>query len=261
MPHDPLAWLAEELTALKHAHLLRERIVRQGAQSATRIEIDGRQYINFSSNDYLGLASHELLSAARNSLEATGWGSGASPLVTGRSHIHAELEQQLARFEQTEATLLFASGYAANSGTIAALTGGDDCIYSDAKNHASIIDGCRLSRAAVQVYPHRDVDTLRECLASGAHFRRRLIVTDTLFSMDGDIAPLPELAELAEQYDAMLLVDEAHATGVFGRAGRGLCEALGVEAGVHIRIGTLSKAFDRYSWPRISLRHYALQTH
>jgi 8-amino-7-oxononanoate synthase len=242
MPHDPLAWITDELTSLNEAHLLRRQMARHGAQSASRIEADGHCWINFSSNDYLGLASHELLAAARTALEAAGWGSGASPLVTGRSHIHAELERQLAEFEQTEAALLFPSGYAANSGTIAALVGAEDCIYSDAKNHASIIDGCRLARAAVQVYPHRDVDTLRKCLEGGSHFRRRLIVTDTLFSMDGDFAPLAELAELAEKHRAMLLVDEAHATGVFGANGRGLSEALGSEAGVHVRIGTLSKA-------------------
>jgi len=242
MPHDPLAWIADELAALREDHLLRERIVRERMQSASRIEIEGRTWINFSSNDYLGLAAEELTGAARESLAEAGWGSGASPLVTGRSRVHAELEAKLAEFECCEAALLFASGYAANTGTIAALAGSEDCVFSDAKNHASIIDGCRLSRAAVQVYPHRDLDALQDMLAASDRYRRRLIVTDTLFSMDGDFAPLADLADLAEQHRAMLLVDEAHATGVFGEGGRGLCEAMGVEAGVHVRIGTLSKA-------------------
>jgi 8-amino-7-oxononanoate synthase len=236
---DPLAWLDDELASLDAQHLRRRLAEREGPQAATLAD----NLINFSSNDYLGLAAdRRVIDAAILATATEGWGAGASPLVTGRSTSHAELERKLAEFEGAEAALVFTSGFAANFGTVAALVDRGDVVFADAKNHASLIDGCRLSRAEVHVYRHADVDHLAELLASSSSFRRRLIVTDSLFSMDGDLAPLPQIAALAERYGAMLMVDEAHATGVFGERGRGVAEYLGVEHAVHVRMGTLSKA-------------------
>ena len=174
--------------------------------------LDGVDLANFGSNDYLGLAADPRLAQA--AIEATrrdGWGGAASPLVTGYGAAHQQLEERLAEFEDTEAALLFPSGFAANVGTIAALVGPGDVVFTDRKNHASLWDGCRLSRADVRVYPHDDWRQLESLLAASRHDRRRLIVTDSLFSMDGDLAPLAELVDLAERYDAMLMIDEAHA--------------------------------------------------
>ena len=241
MSHTPLDWIEEELRELEGIGLRRRLTTRTSRQAAT-ITLDGQTLINFGSNVYLGLAAESLNDAVIAAIQTHGWGSGASSLVTGRSSLHAELEAALAEFEGTEAALLFTSGFAANVGTITALASKGDVIFSDAKNHASIIDGCRLSGARVQVYPHGDIDYLRMMLPQASAFRRRLIATDGLFSMDGDLAPLCDLAALAEQFDAMLLVDEAHATGVFGNQGRGTVEHWGVEEGVHVRVGTLSKA-------------------
>ena len=241
---DPLRWINQELVELEESTLRRKLAMRTGPQMGHEIEFEGRQLANFGSNDYLGLAADpRLLQAALNAMQHSGWGAGASPLVTGRGQWHAELEQALAAFEGTEAALLFSSGFAANVGTISALVGKGDAVYSDAKNHASIIDGCRLSGATIHVYPHNDAEALVEILKTGgATFRRRLIASDSLFSMDGDMAPVGDLARIAQEHDAMLLVDEAHATGVFGDHGRGIGEQLYAEAGIHIRVGTLSKA-------------------
>lgn len=212
--------------------------------------------MNFSANDYLGLAADPRLAAAADrAAHRDGWGSGASPLVTGRSAWHAQLEERIARFERTEAALLFPSGFAANAGVIPALVRRGDAIFADEKNHASLIDGCRLAGADRHVYPHADAAALGAMLHAdrlrAGEARRRLIVTDGLFSMDGDLAPLPELARLAIEYRAMLLIDEAHASGVFGRTGRGAtehfapsCDAL--RRAAVIRIGTLSKAFGSH---------------
>jgi 8-amino-7-oxononanoate synthase len=242
MTQDPLAWLDDELVELERRGLRRRLAVRADRPTAAEIERDGRRYVNFSSNDYLGLAAKALSRAACEAIGERGWGSGASPLVTGRGELHARLEEELAAFEGTEAALLFSTGYAANVGAVTALAGKEDVVYSDAKNHASIIDGCRLSGARVVIYPHADAAALATLLRENRSYRRRLIVTDSLFSMDGDLAPLHALVELAEQFGAMLMADEAHATGVFGERGRGVCEHLGVEDGVHVRVGTLSKA-------------------
>ena len=237
-----LDWIDDELASLEAAHLRRHLRARQSPQSAA-VEIDGCTLINFGSNDYLGLAADpRLAEAAQATIATEGTGSGASPLVSGRSTTHARLEVALAEFEGTEAALLFPTGFAANAGTIFALVGRDDVILSDAKNHASLVDGCRLSGATVHIYRHGDCAHAEEFLKQTKDARRRLIVTDTVFSMDGDLAPLPRLAELATKYDAMLLVDEAHATGVFGPQGRGIAEHFGVDDLIDIKIGTLSKA-------------------
>lgn len=241
LPH-PLAWLPEALESLDRQHLRRQVYARDGAGPG-ELTRGGQTWLNFASNDYLGLSvDPRLAAAAEAAMRQAGWGAGASPLVVGYTSWHAELERALAEFEGAEAALVFGSGYAANVGTICSLVERGDAVFSDELNHASIVDGCRLSRATVHVYPHGDLATLEKQLAASRDARRRLIVTDTLFSMHGDIAPLPQLAELAQRHGAMLMVDEAHATGVFGAHGRGLCEAAGVEDAVHIRIGTLSKA-------------------
>jgi 8-amino-7-oxononanoate synthase len=245
--HDPLKWIDAELESLERAGLRRRLTERHGAQAA-RVEIHGRELVNFGSNDYLGLAADErLAAAARAAIDREGWGSGASPLVSGRGSSHAELERRLAEFEGTEAALVFPSGFAANAGVIPALVDEGDAVFGDAKNHASLIDGCRLSKAERFVYPHCDCDALEAMLRDAGRFRRRLIVTDTLFSMDGDLAPLVRLAEFGQKYNAMLMVDEAHATGVLGEHGRGVVEYLAagcrdLHEMVHVRIGTLSKA-------------------
>lgn len=237
-----LAWLDAELARLETEQLRRQLRMRSSAQGP-EIQLDGRSLVNFASNDYLALADEPaVVDAVRSTCDERGFGSGASPLVVGRDSEHAQLEAALAEFEGVEASLLFPSGFAANSGTIPALVGVDDVILSDAKNHASLVDGCRLSRSTVHVYRHADADHVAQLLDETESARRRLIVTDSLFSMDGDLAPLSRLATLAQQHDAMLLVDEAHATGVFGSQGRGVAEHLGVEPSVDIKIGTLSKA-------------------
>ncbi|MEE9603444.1 MAG: 8-amino-7-oxononanoate synthase [Thermoguttaceae bacterium] len=244
---QPLGWIDRELDNRQRQGLRRRLFDRAGAQGArieiAPIEVDGRELANFGSNDYLALAADKRLAwAVGQAIEQEGWGSGASPLITGHGQLHRRLEERLARFEKTEAALVFSSGFAANAGTVAALVGPGDVVYCDRKNHASLMDGCRLSRADVRPYPHCDWRKLEQLLSKAGGHRRRLIVTDGLFSMDGDLAPLEELAQVARRHDAMFLVDEAHATGVFGPGGRGTVEAAGVEADVHVRVGTLSKA-------------------
>jgi 8-amino-7-oxononanoate synthase len=242
----PLSWITDELAALRAGDLLRELPAPLGMQGPV-VEHRGAWLINFASNDYLGLAADErLVAAAAEACRAEGVGRGAAPLVCGRANAHVQLEARLAAFEHAEAALLFPSGFAANAGTIPALAGRNDAIFADAKNHASLIDGCRLARATTHVYPHRDIAALATQLEKHHKARRKLIVTDTLFSMDGDVAPLVAIGKLAAEHGAMLLVDEAHATGVFGAQGRGLAEACDLErivgADSLIRIGTLSKA-------------------
>lgn len=239
--NSALDWLQPSLETLRQQGLLRQLRTRRGPQAAT-VEIDGQTYINFASNDYLGLANEaRLLAAVKRSVQRSGWGGGASPLIVGHSDEHTKLEAALAHFEQTEAALLFPTGFAANSTVIPALVGTGDTIFSDASNHASIIDGCRLSGARIRVYRHADVNSLASLLHDAGP-GRKLIVTDGLFSMDGDVAPLGPIADLATRHAAMLMVDEAHATGVLGASGRGAAEACGVEDRIDVKVGTLSKA-------------------
>jgi 8-amino-7-oxononanoate synthase len=237
----PLAWIDEALDGLAAAGLERPHRVRSGRQGR-EVDLDGRRLVNFGSNDYLGLAGDvRLTKAAAKAACAEGFGAGASPLVSGHSAAHERLEQAVATLLDVEGAIAFPSGYAANTATIAALAGPGDFIASDARNHASIIDGCRLTRAEVAVYPHRDVAALERLLAA-APARRRLVVTDSLFSMDGTIAPLADLCDTAARHGAILMVDEAHATGVRGVRGSGLVEEAACADGVHVRVGTLSKA-------------------
>jgi 8-amino-7-oxononanoate synthase len=237
-----MGWLEGELDRLRGDGLLRSPRVRTSRQGP-EIEIDGRRLANFGSNDYLDLSAHpQVAEAALAAIDNGGWGAGASPLINGRSALHAELEQAVADFEQCDAALLFSSGFAANVGAITALVGRGDAVFADAKNHASLIDGCRLSCADVHVYDHLDCDHLARLLTESATARRRMIVTDSLFSMDGDLAPLDQIAELRDRFGCMLLIDEAHATGVFGEGGRGAAEYLGVEDQIDVKVGTLSKA-------------------
>jgi 8-amino-7-oxononanoate synthase len=235
-----------ELSDLKQKHLFRSPRIIESC-NGTRIVINGRSYLLMCSNDYLGLSSHpDLQQAAKAAMDRYGFGAGASRLVSGTSALHAELEERLARFKNTEASLVFNSGYAANTGIISAITGQGDLILSDSLNHASIIDGCRLSKARVSVYRHKDMNHLEELLRQERSVGRRLIVTDGVFSMDGDITPLPELVFLAEKFDAILMVDDAHAVGVLGEAGRGTAEYFGLEDRVHIQMGTLGKALGSF---------------
>jgi len=232
---DPLAWIDAESIAWAARGL--RRVLRPfGA--------DGRRLVNFASNDYLGLAADpRLVEAAVRATETYGWGASASPLVSGWTEPHAALARQIAFFEQTQTALLFPTGYAANVGTIAAVVGKPDVVYSDQLNHACLIDGARLSGATTRIYSHNDIAALAALLDRDAgQFRRSLIVTDGVFSMDGDLAPLARIVELGEAHGAMLLVDEAHGTGVFGPDGRGAASEWGVADRVTIKVGTLSKA-------------------
>lgn len=222
---------------------VRRRLRALDSGIGPRVVIDGRSVIQLCSNDYLGLAAHPAVKrAAADAALAYGAGAGSARLIVGTSAPHEALERELARLKQTEAALVLSSGYHANVGVLPALAGAEDVIFSDELNHASLIDGCRLSRAAVRVYRHGDIDHLERLLREVDVSRRRLIVTETVFGMDGDLAPLAELVPVARRHDAWLVVDEAHATGVFGRRGGGLVSELGLTEAVDVQIGTLSKA-------------------
>ena len=248
---DPLAFLGEELAALRERHLYRPLRVMTSAQGPV-VSVDDRRVISLSSNDYLGLSHHPRMKrAAIEAVEQFGAGSGAVRTIAGTMTLHEALEADLAAFKRTEAVLTFQSGFSANTGVIPVITGETDLIVSDELNHASIIDGMRLSKAPRKVFRHADVESLRAVLAEatgkgrdgrGAPYRLILVVTDGVFSMDGDIAPLPGIVEAAEAAGAAVMVDDAHASGVLGRDGRGSVSHFGLEGRVAIQVGTLSKA-------------------
>ena len=232
----------EAIQQLEDKNLRRKMRTVSGVQSR-EIVLDGKKVLNFCSNNYLGLADDpRLVEAAEDALKTQGFGSGASRLVCGNFDEHKQLEEELARFKKTESALFFTSGYMANVGIIPAICGRDDIVLSDKLNHASIIDGIILSRAEFKRYAHNDMDALKEILEGATHFGKRLIVTDTVFSMDGDCASLKEIVMLAKKYNAIVMVDEAHAFGVLGKQGMGLVEELGLEGQVDIQMGTFSKA-------------------
>lgn len=233
--------LADRLADIGRAGLLRRRFARDGAQGP-RIVVEGREYLAFCSNDYLGLANHpRIVEAAVDAALRHGVGQGASHLLSGHSMVHERLESALAQFLEMPRALLFSSGYQANIGAVTALAGPEDAVFSDALNHASLIDGVRLTRAQVVRFPHADVDFLSRALAS-SRGRTKLIVTDGVFSMDGDIAPLPGMLELCERHDALLLVDDAHGFGVIGPEGRGSPAHFGLRSSRLVYVGTLGKA-------------------
>jgi len=235
-------FINKELETLRRRGLYREFKTLDAATDRI-VTLYGTTFLCFSSNNYLGLANDpRLLAAARDALDEYGVGAGASRLVSGNQRIHRELERRLAEFKGTEAAIVFPTGYMANVGAIPALVGEGDAVIVDRLNHASIIDGVRLSRAKLLVYSHCDLDSLEQALEQARTYGRRLVVTDTLFSMDGDIAPLREIALLAKRYDATVMADDAHATGVLGEHGRGALEHCACEGEIDVVMGTLSKA-------------------
>ena len=242
MRNDPLSFLADELNTLKSQGLYRRLRVLDDMQAA-RTTIDGRQVINLSSNNYLGLTTHpRLKEKALAAIEQFGVGTGSVRTIAGTMAIHMELERRLAEFKKTEAAVVFQSGFAANAGTVAAILTKEDFVISDELNHASIIDGARLSRATIKVFPHRDAGAARTILRDLPAAGRKLLITDGVFSMDGDLGALPELCGLAEEYGCVMMVDDAHASGVFGNNGRGTIDHFGLHGRVDVQVGTLSKA-------------------
>ena len=243
---DKLSWITDELSSLRQQGLYVDIRTIESAQGAW-LTVDGKRVLNFCSNNYLGLANHpRLAQAARDAIDAFGIGPAAVRTIAGTMSLHLELERRLAEFKGVEDAVLFQSGYNANLAAIAALVGREDVIFSDELNHASIIDGCRLSRAEVVRYAHCDPEDLRakveEVMARPTPPRRGLVVTDGVFSMDGDIAPLPDLVPIAEEHGLMFMVDDAHGEGVLGRGGRGIVDHFGLHGRVDIEVGTLSKA-------------------
>src|SRR5213082_1425998 len=242
MRTDPLAYLTTELDSLKQQGLFRHLRILDGEQQATS-SFDHRQVVNLSSNNYLGLTTHpKLRERALAAVRELGVGSGSVRSIAGTMDIHMELERRLAAFKKTEAVVVFQSGFAANAGTVAAVLSKDDVVISDELNHASIIDGSRLSRATIKVFPHKDVAAARKIVGDLPAGQRKLLITDGVFSMDGDLGALPQLCALAEEFGCIMMVDDAHASGVFGKNGRGTIDHFGMHGRVDIQVGTLSKA-------------------
>jgi len=242
MRQDPLGYLSTELQALRDQGLYRRLRVLDDEQKA-RTSIDGRSVVNLSSNNYLGLTTHpKLRQRALDAIRRLGVGSGSVRTIAGTMQVHMELERKLAAFKRTEAAVVFQSGFTANAGTVSSILGRDAVIVSDELNHASIIDGARLSRAAIKVFPHRDVAAARRILQDVPRGTRTLVITDGVFSMDGDLGALPELCELADEFGGIMMVDDAHASGVFGSHGRGTVDHFGMHGRVDVQVGTLSKA-------------------
>ena len=240
---NPLQYVSENLQDLRAKGVAPKLRVLEGEQKPV-CPFDGREVVNLASNNYLGLTTHRAL--RKSSVEAVrklGVGAGAVRTIAGTMKLHMDLEEQIARFKQAEACVVFQSGFTANAGTVSAVLGKDDLIVSDELNHASIIDGARLSKATIQVFRHKDLADCERILEEHASFSgKKLIITDGVFSMDGDIAPLPQLCDLAEKYGCIMMVDDAHASGVLGRGGRGSIDHFNCHGRVHIQVGTLSKA-------------------
>jgi glycine C-acetyltransferase len=241
---DKLAWVSEELQALKDAGLY-NNIRTIGSAQGAWLQVDGRRVLNFCSNNYLGLASHpRLIQAAEAAMKAHGLGPAAVRSIAGTTDLHVELDKRMAAFKGVEAAITFQSGFTANLGVLPALVGKEDAILSDELNHASIIDGSRLSGATIVRYKHCDAADLDKVLAAEkSKYRRTLVVTDGVFSMDGDVAPLPDIHEVARKHEAILMVDDAHGEGVLGKGGRGIVDHFGLHGKVDVEVGTFSKAF------------------
>ena len=242
MRTDPLAYLGKEIDALKEQKLFRRLRILEDEQKA-HTTVDHKSVVNLSSNNYLGLTTHpRLREKALKAIEQYGVGTGSVRTIAGTMDIHMELERRLAEFKKVEKVVVFQSGFAANAGTVSAILTKEDVVISDELNHASIIDGCRLSRATIKVFPHKDVAAARRIINDLPASQRKLLITDGVFSMDGDLGPLPALCDLAEETGCIMMVDDAHASGVFGKNGRGTVDHFGMHGRVDIQVGTLSKA-------------------
>jgi glycine C-acetyltransferase len=242
MRSDPLAYLGKELDNLKEQKLFRELRILEDEQKA-HTTVDHKSVVNLSSNNYLGLTTHpRLRKAALKAIDDYGVGTGSVRTIAGTMDIHMELERRLAAFKKVEKVVVFQSGFAANAGTVSAILTKEDVVISDELNHASIIDGSRLSRATIKVFPHKDVDAARKIIQDLPASQRKLLITDGVFSMDGDLGPLPALCALAEETGCIMMVDDAHASGVFGKNGRGTVDHFDMHGRVDVQVGTLSKA-------------------